>query len=239
MSLFEYFSPENRLLLCTASAPETAAVLSGLGKADAVPGPFNAKHFEAFSILQTGVGKTNAAAAAAIELNSAAQQGRKYSAVLNLGIGGALAHELKLGMAVLSEACILADEGTPLATKNACDQSWRSLEDAGFAKLKFPSNKSAWWQFLSGLVDRTGPIATISTISGNLTLAQEYVDRTFAVAEAMEGASIAAVCDHFQIDFAELRTISNICGNSNREENPWDFGSALGRLKRLAASLID
>ncbi len=238
MSFTDYFSAENRLLICAASAPEIAAVLAGLGQLDETPGNFHALHFEQISILQTGIGKTNAAAALAIELTSAQCSNRRYSAILNVGIAGALSKTLNFGSAVLSDKCVLADEGTPMTITSQTTQPWRSLEEAGFATLSFESNKSEWWHFLEKLSDQVGTIATISTISGNETLAEQYVQRSSAIAEGMEGASLATVSEYFQIDFAELRTISNICGNSNRDENPWDFGTALKRLKQIIALMI-
>ncbi|MBX9569950.1 MAG: futalosine hydrolase [Candidatus Obscuribacterales bacterium] len=237
MSLSNYFSSENKLLICAASSIEMNAFLSGAGRelcAEDMSG-WRTIHFEKYSVLQTGIGKSNAAGSVAIELRNALAEKRTYSAVLNIGIAGALSSELSKGMSILSDSMILADEGTPLAGSPA----WRSLEDGGFAINKFVCQRTEWWQFLSKIVDAVGPIATISTISGTAELARSYVDRSSAIAEGMEGASIALVCAHFGVDCAELRAISNICGNSNREENPWDFPAALNKLSELGASIVE
>lgn len=228
------FSPQNKLLICAASTAEIDAILIGLKQAGAAPGPFGALHFDSYSLLQTGVGKASAAAALAFEIAAAQANGRKYGAVLNLGIAGSFSENLERGMAVLSESCIMADEGTPLAGM----PSWRSIEEAGFGKNIFVCKQSAWWQELANLADRKGPIATISTISGNRALFDAYIERTAALAEAMEGAALALVCEHSGLEFAELRTISNICGNSNRQENPWDFKAALERISSICAALV-
>lgn len=234
MSLADYFSAQRRLLICAASSIEANAFLCGMGKSelpDEKMTAWQAVHYQRFSMLRTGVGKASASGALAAELTKAPYDGKSYSAVLNIGIAGALSSELDLGMSVLSDAMYLADEGTPLAGS----PNWRSLEEAGFAINKFTCRQNPWWHFLAGIVDAVGPIATISTISGTAELAKQYVERTSALAEGMEGAAIATVCSHFEIDCAELRAISNVCGNSNREENPWDFPAALNKLRSLGA----
>lgn len=234
MSLADHFTPQKRLLICAATGIEANSLLSGMREAELVEEQtkvWQAKHYRSFSVLMTGVGKANASGAIASVLTKAPYEGRTYSAVLNIGIAGALASKLKAGMSVLSDSMFMADEGTPLAGL----PNWRSLEDGGFAINKFTCNKSGWWNYLAGIVDEVGPIATISTVSGTAELAKQYVERTAAIAEGMEGAAIALVCAHFEIECAELRTISNLCGNSNREENPWDFPAALNKLRSLGA----
>ena len=237
MSLADYFSSEKKLLICAASSIELGAVLSGMGEqynADAWA-DWRVVYYERYSVLQTGVGKSNAAASVAAELTRASVEKRCYASVLNVGIGGALSPALKKGMVALSDAAILCDEGTPLAG----EPNWRSLEDGGFAVNRFACNKSAWWHYLQGTADAVGPIATISTISGTAQIAEDYIRRSGAIAEGMEGASIALVCAQFGIDFAEIRAISNICGNSNRDENPWDFPTALSKLREVASFIRD
>lgn len=234
MSLADHFTTKRKLLICSATSIELNAFLSGMGEAQESDDlkPWQLAHFERFSILKTGVGKTNAAAAlAAVLTQSAALVGPRFISVLNVGIAGALSNTLQIGKSVLSDSMILADEGTPLGGS----PNWRSLEEGGFAINKFTCKQNPWWHFLASIVDAVGPIATISTISGTAELAERYVERTSALAEGMEGAAIAMVCSHFEIDCAELRTISNVCGNSNREENPWDFPAALNKLRSLGA----
>ena len=229
--LHQHFTPSSPLLLCAASHLETQLIIEAATNDEKMSSsPWQAIHFENFSVLETGVGKTNAAGAIAKELERANAANRKYGGVLVMGIAGALDERLVLGSAVLADRCILVDEGTPLAS---AEKDWRSLEEAGFAQVSFPVRKTEWWQELSKQVDKIGGIATVSTISGLPELAKSYRLRSQAVAEGMEGAAVAQVCARYEIDFAELRTISNICGNSNREENPWDFGKSFRRLREL------
>lgn len=229
-----HFSHERPVLLCAASKAETDLVLRALGKKEQSSfGPWRAHHFHSCSVLETGVGKSNAAAGVATELTRAQSAGRQYAAVLCLGIAGSYTKDLALGSAVLADSCVFADEGTILSA----EKTWRSLEEAGFAQITFAVKKTAWWHELEKLVDRCGCIATISTISGNESLSRDYQSRSNALAEAMEGAAIAQSCARFDIDFAELRSISNYCGNSDREKNPWDIGAAFSRLAKTVSDL--
>ncbi|MBX9685482.1 MAG: futalosine hydrolase [Candidatus Obscuribacterales bacterium] len=229
MVISKYFSAERPLLLCAASSAETELVLSVFDEKSKSSGAWQTFHFGCCTVMETGVGKSNAAGAVAVELLRAEVRQRKYASVLVIGIGGGLSRELALGDAVLADSCVLVDEGTPL--KGA--SKWRSLEESGFAQLEFSSRKSEWWHELAGHVDRVGKIATVSTISGFPEIAEAYEERSHALVEAMEGAAVAQVCARFNVDFAELRSISNICGNSDREENPWDIGKAFARLKKI------
>lgn len=237
MSLADFFSAEKKLLVCGSSSIEMKAFLAGQGEPELDRQKLNdwqCLHFERYSILLTGIGKSNAAGSTAAELARARSEQRTYGCVLNIGIAGSLEPNLKKGMSVLSDSLILADEGTPMAG----EPNWRSLEDGGFAVNKFVCKKDNWWHYLESMVDAVGPIATISTISGTRELANSYVERSGAIAEGMEGAAIALVCSRFETDCVELRSISNICGNSNREENPWDFPAALNKLSSLGSAIL-
>lgn len=231
--LSEFFTPENKLLICAASTAEAECFLSGLAPGASFDKSARLYDSSLFSLLQMGVGKSNAAAAVAEELAISNYEKRPYRSVLVVGIAGSLSPTVLKGDAVLASGMILADEGTPLSAP----PHWRSLEDAGFATNNFTCEQTKWWQRLAKLVDHVGPIATISTISGNKNLAESYVVRSQALAEDMEGAAVATACSRVKIACNNLRTISNICGNSNREENPWDFGAALKRLKEIAVQL--
>lgn len=224
-SLSEFFSRDNRLLLAVASGGEYSAVLKALSVSDsAAPGDWCAVHFDAFSILQTGVGKSNSAGAVARELAVGKLSNRNYGAVLSFGIAGSLVEHVKIGSTVFASAAVFADEGTPFIA----EQEWTSLEQSGWARTSFVSEDYSWSQYLSSTADHIGAIATVSTISGTDEIAAQYAKRTGALAEGMEGAAIAQVCARLEIPFAELRVISNRCGNRN--VNKLDIPTSSNRL---------
>lgn len=230
MTLSNFFDAKNRLLLAIASAGEVNAVLKALGLVEDAPGDWQSMHFESFSILQTGVGKANSAGAVSQELTRAQLEKRQFSGVLSLGIAGSLQSAVSIGSTVFASTVVLADEGTPFI--NNCD--WTSLESAGWAQTTFKCATTDWAQCLQQSADHTGIIATVSTISGCDEIATDYLKRTGALAEGMEGAAIAQVCLRFGIPFAEHRVISNNCGNRNI--NKLDIPTSFKRMKEVVQS---
>ncbi|MBS1953326.1 MAG: futalosine hydrolase [Cyanobacteria bacterium SZAS-4] len=224
----EFFDSNNRLLLAVASGSEFGAVLRALNQnIDETSEDWCALHFDSISILQTGVGKANAAGAVTHEISIAKANGRNYSAVLSFGIAGSLDENVKIGSTVFGTAAVFADEGTP----HLANQEWTSLEQSGWARTSFQQNESPWSQHLSLSADHVGAIATVSTISGTNEIAAQYAKRTGALAEGMEGAAIAQVCSHLSVSFAELRVISNRCGN--RDVNKLDIPTSFKRLTQV------
>lgn len=230
MSTFaSFFNQDNRLLLAVASGGEYGAVLNAMNQSEENSGDWQARHFEVFTLLQTGVGKANSAGAVTRELVESTQQKRSYAGVLSFGIAGSLQTSVEIGSSVFATASVFADEGTPLVA----NRDWTSLEQSGWAQTNFPQQETDWSRHLSLCVDHTGVIATVSTISGTDEIAADYLKRTGALAEAMEGASIAQVCSRLNLPFAELRVISNRCGNRN--VNKLDIQTSFKRLKQLVS----
>lgn len=231
MSTFsDFFSSQKRLLIAVASSGEQSAIIDALQqKIDGSAGDWRAQHFESFSLLQTGVGKVNSAGAVTHELMEGRESGRNYSAVLSFGIAGSLQSHVEIGSSVFSTSVAFADEGTPLVA----GKDWTSLEQSGWAQTSFPIVEYDWTKHLSANADHVGIIATVSTISGTDEIAVQYKERTGALAEAMEGAAVAQVCQRLNIPFAELRVISNRCGNRN--VNKLDIPTSFRRLRQIVA----
>lgn len=227
-SFSDFFNKNNRLLLAVASSGEYGAVLTALNKnVDETSEDWCASHFDSISILQAGVGKSNSAGAVAQELTVAEANNRRYGAVLSFGIAGSLDEQVKIGSTVFGSAAVFADEGTPSLT----NQEWTSLEQSGWAQTAFRQSEYPWSQHLSSSADHVGVIACVSTISGTTEIAAQYAKRTGAIAEGMEGAAIAQVCSRLTVPFAELRVISNRCGN--RDVNKLDIPTSFKRLTQV------
>ena len=186
-----------------------------------------------FDLIETGVGKSQAAAATARVFDTA-----RHAGVLSLGVGGALPGSgLEIGGAVLGTASLFADEGgiTP--------DGFTPIERMGFPAGRFGEGGAAvhagWQGVIGRLTDSAGPIATVSTCSGTDERADEIARRTGAVAEAMEGAAVAAalagLADPMPA-FAEIRVISNTTGDRGRQR--WDLPAALDRLESLTAEIV-
>lgn len=193
-----------------------------------------------FRLLETGIGKVNAAGALVRALGRS-----RYRAVVNLGVGGSLPGSgLAMHQVVVGSASVYADEGlgTPAG--------FVTCEQMGFPLGPFHGNAVAaapgLLERLTPLVaserGRCGAIATVSTCSGTDELARGVVERTGAIAEGMEGAAVGHAAARFSdlyprggAPFIEVRVISNTTGN--REEQRWDVRGALGRLTEAAVEI--
>jgi futalosine hydrolase len=223
--------PLNLTLLAVAAPAEARAVLRALGADEQLaeqhwhPHPVSPR----FTVLITGIGKANAAAALARALDP-----ERHAAVISVGVAGALpGSNLQLGAAVAATACLYADEGlqTPAGFQDCAAM--------GFPLGPWPGPSipvdAALLAQLREVADAAGPIATVSTCSGTDALAEQVRRRTGAVAESMEGAAIAHVAARLGVPAGELRIISNTCGD--RPAQRWDLPGALARLQAIIGLL--
>lgn len=228
------------VLLMVAAATEANALLDGFG--DAQETPLRIPHAlwqpvrirDNLSMVLSGVGKANAAAALAWAIASQLPKHPK-PAILSIGLAGALPARapMSIGQVLCAQCCHLADEGVQT------DTTFQSLADLGFPASTtwgetFPCSADLVAR-CTPLADRLGSCATVSTCSGSDAQAQAIVGRTGALAEDMESAAVGLIATQLGMDFGCLRVISNTTGQ--RETQHWDMGTALASLTRLARKL--
>lgn len=219
------------VLLAVASKGETAAVLRGLG----VASPGLVREWErveaapGVDLVQTGIGKSNAAAAVARRLDPS-----RHAVVLSVGIGGVLpGSAVRVGQVVVASAAVYADEGleTPEGFSD-CDAMGFPLADFKGSAVPVSAEVAGW---LGPIADAVGPVATVSTCSGTDERAREVARRTGALAEAMEGAAVALTALRLGVPAGEVRVMSNTTGD--RKKQRWDVALALGELSRVIGQL--
>lgn len=247
-----------RLLLALAAPAEARAALAALrGNPTLADQPWQ-EHIlrPGLHLLVTGVGKANAAAAVARVLDP-----ERHDVVLSAGVAGALPGllgvgvpgRLAIGDAVAATLSLFADEGF-LSDNGFTDIASRGFSpgppDLWSARASLPApnpaTAGARWSgcglsadpdllaAMQEVCDADGPVATVSTCSGTDAAEIEIVKRTGAIAEAMEGAAIAAVAARLGVRFAELRVISNNTGSAQI----WDLPRALSRLGEVLGRLL-
>lgn len=90
-----------------------------------------------------------------------------------------------------------------------------------------------------------GPSLSVSMVSGDMEVARERFQRYGAFAENMEGSAAAQTCFRFGVPVVEIRGMSNIAGNRNKEDWRLDLAMArchgiiMNRLKTLQAVFGD
>lgn len=193
-----------------------------------------------FRLLETGIGKVNAAGGAARALEKGS-----YAAVVNVGIAGALpASGLKLLDTVVGTASAYADEGlaTPTGFMTCAEMGFPPGPFDGNAVRSSPRLLAALRPMVEARGNAAGVIATVSTCSGTDLLAHQVVDRTGALAEGMEGAAVGHVVARFSDEFPsraasfiEVRVISNTTGD--RPGQQWNIKAAATALTGTTAAL--
>ncbi|MGD8994328.1 MAG: futalosine hydrolase [Syntrophobacterales bacterium] len=194
----------------------------------------------------SGLGKINAAAAAATMLASF-----PVSRLWMWGSAGAYPHtDVKLNDLALASEEILGDEG--VATRS----SWRSLDAIGIPLAKtaggpifnqIPVDRlelerarrllSEWRPASAAIQIHQGPFVTVSGASGSLAQARLLADRFGALCENMEGAAVAQVCLRYQVVFLELRGLSNWAGDRNKKR--WQLTKALDNCQKAVLYLLE
>ena len=209
-----------RILVMTAVDGERDAVWRGLQGA------------EAFEVQLAGVGPVAAAfnTAKVLAANS-------YDLVISAGIAGGFPERAEIGSVVVSDAIIAADLGAE------SPDGFLSLDELGFGSASVPVDPNLVTRIAhalqaAGLTVHTGPVLTLSTVTGTAASASELAARNpSAVAEGMEGFGVAYAAHQHGIPVIEIRTISNPVGP--RDRSAWRIKDALQSLEATSQVLAE
>jgi futalosine hydrolase len=164
-------------------------------------------------VIVGGVGPAEAAAATARALATGS-----YDRVLSAGIGGGFPG-VAVGSVVVADMIVFADLGAET------DDGFTPLDELGFGRTRYDVDPAVYL----GLSAPRGTILTVSTVTGGTATADRLLARyPRAVAEAMEGAGVAAACALAGVAYGEVRAISNPVGP--RDRAAWRIPAALTAL---------
>jgi futalosine hydrolase len=194
----------------------------------------------------SGLGKVNAAHAATLLINHFTP-----SLIINLGIGGAYPSSgLDVGSVAIATKEIYADEGVWLK------DGLKTLETVGIPLVQagrrryfneFPMGDRATkkiltlkrmnvWEDNCGFGIRAGAFATVSACTGTKKRAAEIEKRLQVICENMEGAAVAHICALYGIPLVEIRGISNMVEERNRDS--WDIAIAAEHCQIIVVELL-
>lgn len=201
----------NRILIVTAVEAEAEAVRRGLPEAP-----------HGVTVLVGGVGSAHAAAATSRALTL---DPGYYEAVLSLGIGGAFPGKAELGALLLARRVVAADLGADSPA------GFLSVDELGFGSSSLDGGR------VPGLDAVVGTILTVNTATGTDERAAELMERhPTAVGEAMEGYGVAAAAALAGLPFAEVRAVSNLIGN--RDRDAWRLDLAFAALTAATQPIV-
>jgi len=232
-------SPNNPILIAAAVSAEMRSLIGGVeeqgGKAGAWPVYFDVR--PGVSVVLTGIGGANAAGATAWVMAQ-----RRFPVVLSIGIAGSLPGSgLALSDVIVATESVFYEEGIDLPDGPG------DVNDLGFSLIEAPWSVGNRVLGDEGLIDdlqeqipgmcRLGRIATVSRWSGTDRAADAVIEHTNAAAESMEGAAVSLTAQRLGARFAEIRIISNTCGDRIRQQ--WDMAAALHRVDTVIKKLLD
>ncbi|PKQ60458.1 5'-methylthioadenosine/S-adenosylhomocysteine nucleosidase [Labilibaculum filiforme] len=163
-------------------------------------------------LLQSGIGKVNAAIGAALLIDNF-----KPDYVINTGAAGGFPGELKVGDIVISEEVIHHDMDCTVFGYKMGQVPGMPASFTANEKLISLADKVVH-QFTE-LQTKKATILTGDQFMNNAS-ATSKIKALFPAAEAveMEGAAIAQTCFQFNIPFVVIRSISDIAGQENAME---------------------
>jgi futalosine hydrolase len=202
----------SRLLVITAVAAERDAIIAALDGSEV-------------EVIAGGVGPAAAAAAASAALGRA-----PADLVISAGIAGGFAPAEVGGLAVACSV-VFADLGAETA------DGFVPTSALGLGVDRYEVAPSLAVELADRTGGHLGTILTVATVTGTaasaLVLANRYPD---AIAEAMEGAGVAAAAALHAVPFAEVRAISNLVGP--RDRSSWRIEDALDALAAAVAAIV-
>lgn len=222
------------LLLLVASEIEARAVFAGArpGQDPELPASWAcASLVPGIDWVVTGVGKSNAAGAAAAVLAR-----REHRGTIVVGIAGVLpGGGMELGEAASLGAAVLADEGvqTPDGFVDVASLGFPPVPGHGVAIPASGEIADA----LGRAIGRTAVVATVSTCSGTDAHAAAVAERTGAGLEDMETGAAAAVCVRLGVPWGGVRVVSNTTGERSRQR--WEMAGALRGLSGVIGAVVE
>jgi futalosine hydrolase len=112
-------------------------------------------------------------------------------------------------------------EGDEMQTEFTLEPGWRQIIKSDLVKRL-------------GL--RYGPMVTVSCATGNKKRAWDLHEQFKSIAENMEGAAAAQVCNYYQIPLLELRGISNWVGDLDKKN--WRLDQALNSTAKVLEKVL-
>jgi futalosine hydrolase len=195
-----------------------------------------------FTTIVTGIGAVNAAHA----LTGYLATHSKPSLVIQTGIAGAYVPAgIPVGSVVLADTEIYGDLGVLTV------DGWQPMEAVGIPLVAARDGRPERFNYFpldgtlvarasricGSLVTRTGPFLTLSIITGVQALGDELHERFGALCESMEGAAAAHVCALHDVPFLEVRGISNLVEDRDREK--WRIKEAADAAQAVALRLAE
>lgn len=209
--------PDNILFVCATPLESTCLGLDGTTKIGFYPDILGTGK----SLLITGVGQ----ASTTYQLGKLFAN-HSFTLAVNFGVAGTLDLSIPLGSLVE----VVSDEFADLGAEDGT--SFLSLFEMNLLALnEFPYKEGRLVPL--PVVERRWSLpkvhgATVNTVHGNMDSIAQFMKRTDAAVETMEGAAFFYACNMAGIHALQIRAISNVVEARNRDR--WRMKEALDSL---------
>ncbi|AEI46350.1 purine or other phosphorylase family 1 [Paenibacillus mucilaginosus KNP414] len=122
-------------------------------------------------------------------------------------------------------------------------EGFRSVDELGFGSSRLAVDSARTARFAealaaAGLPGASGPVLTVSTVTGSSATAEALAARVpGAAAEAMEGFGVATAAAQYGLPVMEVRAISNAVGP--RDRAAWRIPEALKALEAASTLFLE
>ena len=158
-----------------------------------------------------------------------------YSAGLDPDLLDTSLHDVVLGRATVAEATIDV-EGLHLLGANI-DLAGAEIHLVSRTGREYVLKRALAKAAARAAGARTGPFVTVSTCTGVRTVGDALHHRWGALCESMEGAAAAHVCALYRVPFLEVRGVSNLVEDRDREK--WQLARAVAAAQDAALQVVD
>ena len=167
-------------------------------------------------VLVTGIGMVNTSINLTRELSK-----NSYDLVINMGIAGSFKDSINIGDVVE----ITEDSFSEIGFEN----------NNQFNKFSEFDIKTSFTVNPKSTLTRVKSI-TVNTVHGNAQSISEIVERENTDIESMEGAAVFNVCEDFNTNCIQIRSISNKVEARNKDN--WDIKTAISNLNNEVERII-
>ena len=167
-------------------------------------------------VLVTGIGMVNTSINLTRELSK-----NSYDLVINMGIAGSFKDSINIGDVVE----ITEDSFSEIGFEN----------NNQFNKFSEFDIKTSFTVNPKSTLTRVKSI-TVNTVHGNAQSISEIVKRENTDIESMEGAAVFNVCEDFNTNCIQIRSISNKVEARNKDN--WDIKTAISNLNNEVERII-
>jgi len=219
-----------RILIVSATPFEIAGVVAHLENNFRMEGDlFKNKEVEV-KILVTGLGMVNTTYSMTGLLSADAA----YDLAINAGLCGCFDTSVELGSVVNIDRDTFGDLGV---TEH--DGSFVSAFDLRFINENEKPYEKGWIVNNNGqgnfLPNKSS--VTVNNVSGSLSGIQMIREKYNADMESMEGAAFAFVCEKFEQNYLQIRSVSNYIEPRNRSN--WQVEKALDSLNMTLIGMLE